>query len=137
MANAIHSPALMIDGEFKLYVKNSTNTRLSLQPGDHKFEFQPEKKYSALTPVSINLDAGKIYYIRVDTSLKLNSDQDYQPYERSFSLIRAEETQATKEIASCCLTNDKKSQAKKTTTPENKQTDEGFSVDKTQNPFSH
>ncbi len=137
MTNALHSPGLTIDDEFKLYLKNGSNTRLSLNPGKHQFEFQPEKKYSKLTPVSFKLDAGNNYYIRVNTSLKLKSNEGYQPYERNFGLTQVVESLAIKEIAECCLTNDKKTNDIKIKTPDDKQTDEGFSVDKTQSPFSH
>lgn len=137
MANALYSPGLNINGEFKLYAKNGINSRLSLAPGKAIFEFQNEKKYSELTPLSLNLERGATYFVRVSTSLEVKNTTTYEPYARSFKLTRVDEQQAVKEIAACCAGNDKKS----TVTTEIKSTDkapnEGFSVDKTQNPFSH
>lgn len=137
MANALYSPALNIDGEFKLYIKNSLNSRLSLFPGEHVFEFQAEKKYTSLNPLSLELDAGAIYYIRVTTSLKVKNTGSYEPYERSFKLTLVEEPLALIEIAECCVDDSIKSTDKNETVPTDKDSKEEFSVDKTQNPFSH
>jgi len=73
MTNALYSPGLNIDGEFKLYTKNGISSRLSLAPGKHTFELQQEKKYSDLLPVKLTLEAGTISYVRVDTSLKIKN----------------------------------------------------------------
>lgn len=137
MANALYSPGLNIDDEFKLYVKNSMNSRISLPPGEHVFEFQTEKEYSDLTPLAVKLNAGTISYIRVSTSLKIHNSGDYQPYVRSFKFTLVEESLAKKEIAACCVTNKKEPKTKKETPSADKESDQGFSVDKTQNPFSH
>ncbi len=136
MANALYSPGININGEFKLYAKNGVSSRISLEPGDYLFEFQAEKKYTKLTPLSLTLKTGTLYFIRVSTTLKVKESTGYEPYARSFSLSRVDEPQAAKEIAKCCLgsgdgTDDTEIKASK------KETGDGFSVDKTQNPFSH
>ncbi len=137
MTNALYSPGLNINGEFKLYTKNGMNSRLSLEPGEHSFEFQTEKKYSDLIPVKLTLDAGTINYIRVDTSLEIKNTAGYEPYARSFKLTPVEAKLAEKEIAECCLdSNTKSAEETKTVLPQ-EDTNGGFSVDKTQNPFSH
>ena len=135
MTNALYSPGLTVDGEFKLYMKNGLNSRLSLPPGEHIFEFQAEKKYTDLTPVSLTTDAGVIYYIQVSTSLKVNNSVGYEPYARSFKLKQVDKEVAVNEIAACCLDNNTDSAEKTNSTV--KEAGEGFSVDKTQNPFSH
>jgi len=137
MSNALYSPGLNIDGEFKLYAKNGVSSRLSLTPGEHLFEFQADKKYSELTPLSLTLDAGAIYFIRVTTSLKVKIAAAYEPYMRSFKLTQVDEQQAVKEIASCCIDNSKISTDKTEIKSPEKKSGDGFSVDKTQNPFSH
>lgn len=135
MTNALYSPGLNINGEFKLYTKNGVNSRISLPPGEYIFEFQDEKKYTDLTPITLTLDAGSIAFIRVSTSLKIKNSAGYEPYARSFKLTQVEETLAAKEIAECCLENS--DQSKEKTESTKKETGDGFSVDKTQNPFSH
>ena len=137
MSNALYSPGLNIDDDFKIYVKNGVSSRLSLNPGDHTFEFQDEKKYADLTPLSLQLKAGTISYIRVTTSLKVNNTTSYEPYVRSFNLTQVDEPLAIKEIADCCITNDKQATDNNELRSSDSESGDGFSVDKTQNPFSH
>jgi len=136
MTNSFYSPGLLINGEFKLYTKNAMNSRLSLVPGEYQFEFQNENKYSELTPLSLILKNGANYFIRVNTSLKINNGTSYEPYTRSFTLTRVDEQQAVKEITECCIHNSKPPNKEKTK-PNEKTPNKGFTVDKTQNPFSH
>lgn len=137
MANAMYSPGLTIDDEFKLNVKNGTHSRLTLTPGEHVFAFQNDDHYSELKPLSLIYKAGSLYFIRVDTSLKINHTSSYQPYIRSFHLTAIDEAQAKKEVAECCMKKKTKTVNKETLTSTEKETGDGFSVDKTQNPFSH
>ena len=137
MSNALYSPGLKVDADFKLYLKNGVNSRLSLSPGDHIFEFQDEKKYTDLSPLSLNLKSGTISYIRVNTTLKVNNTVGYEPYTRSFKLTRVDDKFAIKEISDCCLTNDNQATKKDEPLSSDSESSDGFSVDKTQNPFSH
>lgn len=137
MSNAIYSPDLYINDEFKLAIKNGTNTRLTLAPGEYKFDINPEQNYAGKTSLTLNLGKGKIHYLRVNTSLKLKSSFNYEPYQRRFYLIQAEETPAINEITDCCLNTEKKLKSKAEISPHKKTAEEGFSIDKTQNPFSH
>lgn len=137
MSNALYSPALNVDGDFKLYIKNGVSTRLSLTPGNHTFEFQKEKIYSDLAPLTLQLKAGTISYIRVATSLKVTNTASYEPYVRSFNLSQVDEPLALKQIADCCVTNDNKSTNNGELRESDSDSGDGFSVDKTQNPFSH
>jgi len=136
-SNAMYSPDLYLNDEFKLSIKNGKNVGFTLPPGDYKFELEPDKNYSGLTSLSVNLSAGSTVFIRVDTSLKIDSAPTYKPYQRSFNLTRVDEKQAKKEIAECCMTNNINSKTEQETKTVTKQNEEGFSVDKTQNPFSH
>ncbi len=137
MSNALYSPGINIDGELKLYAKNGINSRLVLAPGEHKFEFQADKDFTDLSPVTLSLDAGSIAYIRVSTSLKIDNAIGYKPYLRSFALNAVDEVTAVKEIAECCTEKAGGSKENSQTSHNEKETGDGFSVDKTQNPFSH
>ena len=137
MSNAIYSPDLYLNDKFKLSIKSGENTPLSLEPGEYKFELEPNKNYSGLTRFLLNLNAGSTYFIRLDTSLKIKSALTYQPYERSFNLTKVDQQRAKKEIAECCMAINIKSKTDKEAKTVKKRTEEGFSVDKTQNPFSH
>ena len=137
MTNTLYSPGLTIDGEFKLHIKNGVNSRLTLAPGKHVFNFQNDNRYSEPNPLSLILDTGSIYFIRVNTSLKINESASYQPYARNFILTSVDERQAVKEIAVCCMANNERSANKEKPASTGDKTVDGFSVDKTQNPFSH
>lgn len=136
MSNALYAPGININGEFKLYAKIGMQSRLLVNAGESVFEFQAEKKYAKLLPLTVKLSTGKNYYIRVNTSLKLNNSGNYRPYTRSFSFTLADESLAIKEIAQCCITK-QEAISKKNTNSDDKKLETGFSVDKTQNPFSH
>ena len=109
----------------------------TLPPGDYKFELEPDKNYSGRPRLSLNLSANNTYFVRVDTSLKIKSALTYEPYQRSFNLTRVDEQLAVKEIAECCMVTDIESSTDQETKTMKTQTEEVFSIDKTQNPFSH
>jgi len=137
MANAIYSPGLTIDGEFKLYVKNGINSRITLTPGEHLFEFQNDNNYSELKPLALIFKGGEVYFLRVDSSLEIKQTASYEPYARNFKIIAVDKTLAIKEITACCMDSSKESKNKEKLPPDGKQNTDRFSVDKTQNPFSH
>ncbi|NNJ49359.1 MAG: hypothetical protein HKP22_03220 [Gammaproteobacteria bacterium] len=137
MSNALYSPGINVDGELKLYARNGINSRLSLAPGEHTFEFQADRDYSELSPITLLLDAGSTSYLRVTTSLTIDNAVGYKPYLRSFAFTQVDEVTALKEIAGCCTAKAKTSNEKNKTDPTEESIDDGFSVDKTQNPFSH
>lgn len=107
-----------------------------LSPGETTFEIAPDKNYSGTPSVTLYLEANNVYYLRLDTSLKIKSALNYEPYQREFSLINIKTKLAEREITECCIT-EKKSAKKINPEVIDKKPDEGFSVDKTQNPFSH
>ena len=141
--NAFYSPDLYINDEFVYSIKSGKKTRLLLDAGTSIFEIEPDKKYSGVTRLSKNLQAGDTYYLRIDTSLKINNALGYQPYERSFNLVEVADKQAVAEISECChsasssKTDGESSADSKPSVGQSGNSDTGFSVDKTQNPFSH
>lgn len=138
MSNAMYSPDLYINDEFKLSIKNGKNLRLEIVPGDYTFTLKFDKNYTEATEISLRLSSGKTYYIRVDTSLKIDSATRYKPYQRRFNMIEVDENPALNQITKCCLNNS--TETKNTKKPESnneKNSGHQFSIDKTQNPFSH
>lgn len=135
MPNAMYSPDLYINDEFRLSIKNGTNTRLTLAPGEYKFSLQFENNFADNDGFSLTLEKGKNYYIAINTSLKIKSAINYEPYRRSFNLVNVDESRAINEIADCCINT--KQKASTETVTDKKTATQGFSIDKTQNPFSH
>jgi len=137
MSNAIYSPDVFVNKEYKLSIKNGHKTMMILAPGQTLFEIDPDKNYSGQTQLPLTLEAGNLYFIRLDTSLKIRSATSYEPYQRSFNLKSVDETSAISQIEQCCLSH-KVNANKDVSLPEKESSsDDGFSVDKTQNPFSH
>jgi len=137
MSNAAYSPELLVNDEYKLSIKNGQYSSMTLPPGKTIFEIEPNKNYFGITEISLMLSAGKSYYIRTDTSLKLEASATYEPYQRHFNLSVIDEALAVSQIEKCCLTKKKTSTQQEPIHEVEKSSDEGFSVDKTQNPFSH
>lgn len=137
IVNAMYSPGLNVDGEFRLNVKNGINSRITLAPGEHLFEFQNDNNYFELKPLTLILKDGAVYFLRIDASLKIRQTASYEPYQRNFKLMVIDEAQAIKEITACCMNSSRKPENKEKLPPDEKQNTGGFSVDKTQNPFSH
>ena len=137
MSNAIYSPGLYLAGEQKLSIKNGQIARLTLPPGEATFEIEPDKNYMGLTRLTLNLIAGTTNYIRVDSTLKIEHAASYEPYQRSFNLTRIDEELAIRQIAVCCVDEAGETKANPESPSTTINTDDGFSVYKTQNPFSH
>ncbi len=91
MSNAIYSPDLFVNKEYKLPIKNGHKTIMVLAPGKTLFEIEPDKNYSGQTELRLILEAGNSYFIRVGTSLKIKNSTSYEPYQRSFDLKSVDE----------------------------------------------
>ena len=51
MSNAIYSPDLFVNKEYKSSIKNGHKTMLILAPGHSLFEIDPDKNYSGQTEI--------------------------------------------------------------------------------------
>lgn len=137
MANAAYSPEFYVDDAFASFIKNGKSTRLTLSPGEHVFEIASGENYAGITRLRLHLRAGNTYYLRVDTSLKIKNTAIYQPYQRSFDLIHVDAALATAQMTKCCSNKETTSDHATEIESVQKEPAQGFSVEKTQNPFSH
>lgn len=137
MSNAVYSPELYINGERKLTLKNGQNSLLTLDSGETTFEIEPDKNYSGQTRLKLNLLSGTTTFIRVDSSLMIENSASYKPYQRTFDLIKIDDKIAINQIAECCVNAGTKAKDTSESMAPAIKTDDGFSVNKTQNPFSH
>jgi len=139
MSNAMYSPDFLVNNEIKFSLKIGKKYLLKLPPVNTTFEIEPEKNYSGITQLKFPLKPNKRYYLRVDTTLKINNSISYETYQRGFTLVRVDEKSALAEIAECCAQKTKNIAKSKevNSTPKEKNSGDSFSVDKTQNPFSH
>jgi len=133
MANAMYSPDLYINNEYRAPIKNGSYYHFTLTPGQYSFRLEGKDKISGNRLDKKILLADTVYYYRVNSTLMLNASSSYQPYQRGFTLLPVETISAENQIAECCLNKDLSTMVKENSSGSNS----SFSVDKTQNPFSH
>jgi len=142
----MYSPDLLIDGETRTAVKAGNKYMFRIAPGKHDIALALNDGFSGEAVFELTALAGSAYYLRVDTSLELQQGTaGYSPYARSFDLVSIEHNVAIEQITECCsleakdtgkeksevVKGDKGASAAEPNTPQ------GFSTDKTANPFGH
>ena len=136
MSNAMYSPDILINDEVKFSIKNTSKRHITVDPGKYIIQIDTDENYVGTTSLTVDIKPAENIYIRVDTKLAVKKSIRFEPYERTFNLVRIETSAAIEEIAACCTSNNTKEVAvEQKGSSENK--NETFSVDKTQNPFSH
>lgn len=150
MTNAMYTPDLLLDGETRTEVRAGNKYMFRLEPGTHRVVLDTGSGFTGATALELTALAGSAYYLRVDTSLALQQGAaGYTPYARSFDLVAVEADQAIEQITECCTdrvgnTEGDTDREKREDDPGDKasvqdadSTPQGFSTDKTANPFSH
>lgn len=138
MANALYAPHIRVNDEDKGEIKNGDLLFFRLPASTVGFALEGRYTDTTNKRLVLQLKPGEYYYLRVDSMLRLNVDSNYEPYQRRFSLHHIAEKPAQNEILHCCIQQhpaDQKSAPAQSR--ENRPENHGFSVDKTQNPFSH
>jgi len=132
MSNALYSPDLLINNKRQGSVQNEQQSMLTLPSGDYTFTLETDDRFAESQPLTIKLIAGSTYFLRVNTSLSIIDTPSYQPYQRRFTITTVAQQTATQQISECCIAVSV--DIKRESTAEQKS--DGFSVKKTQNPFS-
>ena len=127
--NFMMSPKVVIDGNEKFKIASGDYSYVYLQPGSHSVGLHATDQYQTREAIKLNTEAGKSYYLRVKTSLKFEPDKMNT---RTFWIEAVDEKTAQAEISETDYAGPAAQQA--TTKPANEK--EGFSVDKTQDPFA-
>ncbi|MCW8924145.1 MAG: DUF2846 domain-containing protein [Gammaproteobacteria bacterium] len=135
VANVMLVPDLNIAGVEKMVMGNGSCRKVYLPPGTYAVRLQAIKGNTEAVEHELKVVKGKASYLRVDASMKFEVGQTYQPYQRRFELTDVPAKQARSEISACAEADvvEKKKPGGKA----EKKDDASFSVDKTQNPFSH
>ena len=140
IANVMLTPDLSIAGVEKIAMANGVYKKIYMSPGVYAVRLQEIEGSTESVEHELKVTRGQVYYLRVDASMKLDTGaQGYQPYKRKFELKNVPSKQAKKEIVHC-KDMDAVKKRKPVARSENGNADgddASFSVDKTQNPFSH
>jgi hypothetical protein len=131
-SNFMYSPKVVIDENEKFSLGNGDYRYVYLQAGDHAIGLGATGQYSTDAPTVLRVEADKSYYLRVGTVLKFEKDGMNT---RKFWIDTVDENTALNEIAKTEYAGLESAQ------PQEAQTDQpdsepGFSVDKTQDPFA-
>ena len=152
MSNALYTSDIAIDAtgpnapdldtkiSQQISLKNGQLKHLQLPAGAHTVTLLAAGNFSHNQPVTLTMKTGETYYLRIATSLKIDQSAGYQPYQRRFDLQQVSTDRAIAQINDCCFSaRSLKKSARAAQPPAQKASTEkpGFSVDKTQNPFSH
>jgi hypothetical protein len=130
--NFMMSPTVVIDGKEKFNIASGDYRYVYLASGQHTVGLDSTDRYLTDAAVAINVEAGKSYYLRVNTSLKFEPEQMNT---RKFWIDAVAEKDALPEIAKTGYAGPRPQQVIETQAGD-VQTGEGFSVDKTQDPFA-
>ncbi len=99
-SNAMLSPSVVIDGEVVFDTQNGAYATLYIPAGTHRFVLESEQPVAGNDEVELQLESGRVSYLRVDTALQFETGR---PYTRSFSIVHVDEPTAMSEIAHCRL----------------------------------
>jgi uncharacterized protein DUF2846 len=102
--NASISPAIILDGRERFVLKNNGYSYFYLKPGPHTFALELSEKYQGYGRVELKTEAGRSYYIRVDTAMGVGIG-----FTKTFEMVRVAEERARNEIKDCGYLDPKKS----------------------------
>ncbi len=140
MTNWLYATKITIDNNVILPIKPGQLKHLNLKPGQHQVNLLTADEFKGKHKLKVILQSNKNYYLRIATTLDLEQNGNYKPYKRSFNLQQVSAITAIAQINKCCYSKIKPGRnkaiaRKKNDTQTNKKP--AFSVDKTENPFSH
>ena len=129
--NFMMSPKVVIDGNEKFNIGSGDYRYVYLQPGRHTLGLNPTDQYMTDAALELTVETGGSYYLRVKTSLKFEPDSMNT---RRFWFEQVTEKQALGEIGDTGYAGP--IQQPVADPAEEAGTGDGFSVDKTRDPFS-
>lgn len=139
VSNVMLTPKVSIAGIKIFGISNGEYKQLYLLPGQHVIKLAATEGNTSAVEHALEVVEGRVHYLRVDASMKLEFGQTYQPYQRKFELLEVLPEKAVAEIMACADMDAQVKQEKPVASVEGDQPEEGeatFSVDKTANPFS-
>lgn len=129
--NFMMSPKVVIDGNEKFKIGSGDYRYVYLQPGRHTLGLNPTDQYMTDAALELTVETDESYYLRVKTSLKFEPDSMNT---RRFWFEQVTEKQALEEIGDTGYAGP--IQQTMADPAEEAGTGDGFSVDKTRDPFS-
>ncbi|RDH84983.1 MAG: hypothetical protein DIZ80_05835 [endosymbiont of Galathealinum brachiosum] len=136
MSNIVITPDVLIDGKKQAEIENNKYIYLNLPQGEHNIELDLTERYAGQQSLILNIEEGKVIYLRVNTSMKFQMNK---PYDRSFSIEEINKETARLEIQDTVYAGKKSKKKKENKVGDSEKQEEvkedQFSIDKTRNPF--
>jgi hypothetical protein len=129
--NFMMSPKVVIDGNEKFNISSGDYHYVYLQAGKHRLGLNPTDQYITDAALELAVETDKSYYLRVKTSLKFEPESMNT---RKFWIEQVTEKQALEEIGDTEYAGPMQPSISGQT--EEAGNEEGFSVDKTRDPFA-
>ncbi len=137
-SNVMISPDIIINGKSRYKVKNNSYSYVIVPQGRTTVKLDVDKRYTGIQQRVINVEAAKVYYLRVSTSLKFAKNK---PYSRSFDIQQITKNIALNEMLKSEYAGKDKNNRLNISNDEHNSTSNDssngqFSKSKTTNPFS-
>lgn len=140
VSNIILKSEIDIDGENAQALSSGEYRQIYLQPGEHLVNLLAVEGYTSAEQLVLNVEPGSVHYLRLSSSLSMETGVRYSAYKRKFELEEVTPSQALKKLASCrdveALASNENSTTDAVETKVQDSADSRFSLDKTRNPFS-
>ena len=151
-SNVMLSPKVSVAGIKAFSISSGEYKQLYLSPGKHVIKLASTEGNTPAVDHPLKLVKGKVHYLRVDASMKLEFGGTYKRYQRKFELLDVLAEEALTEITSCKDMDGRVKKVKRVTAAEgassnsassvesadeNNEDEAVFSIERTTNPFSH
>ena len=137
IANAITSPALLLNGELVSEIKRDSYLYRYVVPGRYILSLDLGERYEGNKRIDLDVKSNQVYFIRVTSELRFEMNK---PYTRSFNLELVDSSIALDELAGISNGRESLSSFRKNKDQEEasgeKIEDAQFSIESTRNPFS-
>lgn len=132
LGNALQSPQLMLNGQAEAVIANGEFIALALPPGQQRLSLQLAQHASSV--LGLQIAPQQLYFVRLDSTLGFSTERAWQ---RRFQLKQVEQSTALAEMQSMLRKRHNPSASEAAIEAGRAEdNDNGFSIQKTQNPFA-
>jgi len=137
MANAMVSPALLLNGKMISELESGSYHYNRINPGQHIISLDLGERYQGNKTIVLDVKPDEVYFIRATSDLHFQMNK---PYTRSFNLELVESSIAKQELTNISVERRSQLSFKASEVQEESPAKEGeefrFSIENTRNPFS-
>lgn len=137
LSNIVISPIVLLDEQTLFTLAANRYDYIHLNAGNHEFKLALGDRYTGNKQLNMNIEAGRSYYLKVQTSLRFKKNA---PYTRRFDLLHMNADTAQGEIRLTQQITSRQPTAEatrdETESNNNQQQPPQFDLSKNRNPFA-